>query len=103
MNKKRFEYGETDLFEWIEDNGKMISTKECVDLLNEYDNGFERLNKTNQSQYELLQEQKKKIDEQESVIDFLSKENMVLKEENRKQDDLLVRIEKLCDHRLRYR
>lgn len=35
MNEKRFGYGETDLFEWVEDNGKMISTKECVNKLNE--------------------------------------------------------------------
>ena len=35
MNEKRFVYGETDLFEWVEDNGEMISTKECVDKLNE--------------------------------------------------------------------
>lgn len=35
MNEKRFVYGETDLFEWIEDNGKIISTKECVKKLNE--------------------------------------------------------------------
>lgn len=37
MSEKRFRYGETDLFEWIEDNDKIISTKECVDLLNEQD------------------------------------------------------------------
>ena len=35
MSEKRFGYGETDLFEWVEDNGKMISTKECVNNLNE--------------------------------------------------------------------
>ena len=35
MSEKRFTYGETDLFEWVEDNGKMISTKECVNKLNE--------------------------------------------------------------------
>lgn len=35
MSDKRFVYGETDLFEWVEDNGEMISTKECVDKLNE--------------------------------------------------------------------
>ena len=34
MSGKRFTYGETDLFEWVEDNGKMISTKECVNELN---------------------------------------------------------------------
>ena len=35
INEKRFVYGETDLFEWVEDNGKIISTKECVKKLNE--------------------------------------------------------------------
>ena len=35
MSEKRFVYGETDLFEWVEDNGEMISTKECVNKLNE--------------------------------------------------------------------
>ena len=35
MKNKRFGYGETDLFEWVEDNGEMISTKECVKKLNE--------------------------------------------------------------------
>lgn len=35
MNEKRFIYGETDLFEWVEDNGQIISTKECVNKLNE--------------------------------------------------------------------
>ena len=34
MSEKRFVYGETDLFEWVEDNGQMISTKECVNKLN---------------------------------------------------------------------
>ena len=35
MSEKRFIYGETDLFEWVEDNGQIISTKECVNKLNE--------------------------------------------------------------------
>ena len=35
MSEQRFVYGETDLFEWVEDNGQMISTKECVNKLNE--------------------------------------------------------------------
>ena len=38
MSEKRFGYGETDLFEWVEDNGEMISTKECVNKLNEMSN-----------------------------------------------------------------
>lgn len=45
MSEKRFVYGETDLFEWIEENGKMISTKECVDKLNEYQVKLEILEK----------------------------------------------------------
>lgn len=35
MSEKRFIYGETDLFEWVENNGQIISTKECVNKLNE--------------------------------------------------------------------
>ena len=27
MSEERFCYGETDLFEWVEDNGEMISKK----------------------------------------------------------------------------
>ena len=43
MSEKRFGYGETDLFEWVEDNGKMISTKECVNKLNEQQATIRRL------------------------------------------------------------
>ena len=43
MIEKRFGYGETDLFEWVEDNGKMISTKECVNKLNEQQSIIEAL------------------------------------------------------------
>ena len=43
MSEKRFTYGETDLFEWVEDNGKMISTKECVNKLNEQQATIEQL------------------------------------------------------------
>lgn len=35
MSEKRFSYGETDLFEWVEENGEMISTRECANKLNE--------------------------------------------------------------------
>ena len=47
MSDKRFGYGETDLFEWVEDNGEMISTKECVNKLNE--------------QQDIITEQKEKV------------------------------------------
>ena len=43
MSEKRFGYGETDLFEWVEDNGEMISTKECVNKLNEQQATIRRL------------------------------------------------------------
>lgn len=35
MSENRFSYGETDLFEWVEENGEMISTRECANKLNE--------------------------------------------------------------------
>lgn len=54
MSEKRFSYGETDLFEWVEDNGKMISTKECVNKLNE--------------QQSLIEEQNKEIEESKITI-----------------------------------
>ena len=47
MNEKRFGYGETDLFEWVEDNGEMISTKECVNKLNEQQELIEELQEEN--------------------------------------------------------
>ena len=43
MIEKRFGYGETDLFEWVEDNGEIISTKECVNKLNEQQSIIEAL------------------------------------------------------------
>lgn len=48
MNEKRFAYGKTDLFEWVEDNGEMISTKECVNKLNELVINCHRLEKENE-------------------------------------------------------
>ena len=47
MSEKRFGYGETDLFEWVEDNGEMISTKECVNKLNEKQELIEELQEEN--------------------------------------------------------
>ena len=55
MNEKRFVYGETDLFEWVEDNGEMISTKECVDKLNEL---YEESKKLKHINYQLEKELK---------------------------------------------
>ena len=48
MSEKRFSYGETDLFEWVEDNGEMISTKECVNKLNEQQTTISRLEEENE-------------------------------------------------------
>lgn len=50
MSEKRFTYGETDLFEWVEDNGKMISTKECVNKLNEQQDKIEKQKRIIKSQ-----------------------------------------------------
>ena len=55
MTEKRFVYGETDLFEWVEDNGEMISTKECVDKLNEL---YEENKKLKHINYQLEKELK---------------------------------------------
>lgn len=57
MSDKRFGYGETDLFEWVEDNGEMISTKECVNKLNEQQATISRLKEEN----EQLRNQNKKL------------------------------------------
>ena len=47
MSEKRFGYGETVLFEWVEEDGEIISTKECVDKLNEQQVVIERLKEEN--------------------------------------------------------
>ena len=62
MSEKRFGYGETDLFEWVEDNGEMISTKECVNKLNEQQSIIEQLQEENKG----LKHWKKRI------IDYLT-------------------------------
>lgn len=64
MSEKRFGYGETDLFEWVEDNGKMISTKECVNKLNEFEEENEQLKKAekiNMEYAEQIVEENKKL------------------------------------------
>lgn len=54
MSEKRFGYGETDLFEWVEDNGEMISTKECVNKLNEQQDTIQQLREENKELKEIL-------------------------------------------------
>ena len=54
MSEKRFGYGETDLFEWVEDNGEMISTKECVNKLNEQQATISALKEENEQLRENL-------------------------------------------------
>lgn len=44
---ERFEYGETDLFEWVEVDGEMISTKECVSKLNKQQTEIDDLKEEN--------------------------------------------------------
>lgn len=47
MSEKRFGYGETDLFEWVEVDGEMISTKECVNKLNQQQSIIQSLKEEN--------------------------------------------------------
>ena len=44
MSEKRFGYGETVLFEWVEEDGEIISIKECVQKLNEQQSTIEAKN-----------------------------------------------------------
>jgi len=66
MSEKRFTYGETSLFEWVEDNGKMISTKECVKKLNEQQATISALKEENE---QLRQQLKWKREEIKTLIE----------------------------------
>lgn len=90
MNEKRFGYGETDLFEWVEDNGEMISTKECVKKLNEQQSIIRRDEmsiKTMMSNMKKLEEEKVELMEdcacQYKQIQKLESENEDLREVNK--------------------
>ena len=67
MSEKRFGYGETVLFEWVEEDGEIISTKECVQKLNE--------------QQDTIGEQKIAIDELITDYKKLEEENEQLQKE----------------------
>ena len=67
MSEKRFGYGETVLFEWVEEDGEIISTKECVQKLNE--------------QQDTIGEQKIAIDELITDYKKLEKENEQLQKD----------------------
>lgn len=86
IGEKRFGYGETDLFEWVEDNGEMISTKECVNKLNEQQATISRLKEENEKfiqnkclPCELVSLQTKEIDKLKDENEKLKKENNGLK------------------------
>ncbi len=94
MSEKRFEYGETDLFEWIEENGEIISTKECVKKLNEQQATIDKLDQENadllgarikaQEEWEKCTDKlKAKILEQQATISRLGEENEQLKKRNK--------------------
>ena len=90
MKNKRFGYGETDLFEWVEDNGEMISTKECVKKLNEQQSIIRRDEmsiKTMMSNMKKLEEEKVELMEdcacQYKQIQKLESENEDLREVNK--------------------
>lgn len=81
MTEKQFEYGETDLFEWVEVNGKMISTKECVNKLNKQQLVISKLDEDNTA-YMV-----------ENLT--LNKENNQLKEENKRLKKKLESLQKV--------
>ena len=92
MSEKRFGYGETDLFEWVEEDGEMISTKECVNKLNELSEEKEYFEKKKEyflSKWSIVHAKNIQLRQE---IKELKKENEQLKEKNenlqRELDDL---------------
>ena len=87
MSEKRFSYGETDLFEWVEDNGKMISTKECVNKLNE--------------QQDIITELNKQIEQLNLAIDDLLSHTSCdeIKKENKQLQEIINRLEEAIEKR----
>ena len=90
MSEKRFGYGETDLFEWVEDNGEMISTKECVNKLNEQQDTIRKLQDLcgeSDGENAKLRIENKRLqelnDDKGKRIISLIRTNKTLKEENR--------------------
>ena len=78
MSEKRFGYGETDLFEWVEDNGEMISTKECVNKLNEQQATNDYLEESNSRLQIQLGETLRLVDEQQATIEAKERRIMIL-------------------------
>ena len=74
MSEKRFGYGETDLFEWVEDNGKMISTKECVNKLNEQQEIIKNLYDEIHSLKKIIKEQTLRVYCQDQEIQKLTRQ-----------------------------
>lgn len=81
MSEKRFEYGETDLFKWVEVNGEMISTKECVSKLNKQ-----------QTEIDDLKEENRQLRNQ------LERKNILLKVRTKHIDDRVKSFDELLNY-----
>lgn len=96
MSEKRFGYGETDLFEWVEEDGEMISTKECVNKLNELSEEKEYFEKKKEyflSKWSIVHAKNIQLRQE---IKELKKENERLYKENEKVQEEIkeLRIER---------
>ena len=99
MSEKRFAYGETDLFEWVEDNGEMISTKECVDKLNELYEENEQLRlelETHKHPLWSTREAEKKVNKLADSLADEVKKNGLLNEELNQLRIENMRLKKKC-------
>ena len=75
MSEKRFTfYYERGNEVVIEDNGKRLSNKKVVDLLNEQDDELHKYRTENAELHITILENGKEIDEQQSTIDILLEE-----------------------------
>lgn len=98
---ERFEYGETDLFEWVEVDGEMISTKECVSKLNKQQTEIDDLKEENRQLRQFINKNRrlsvKELMNNVNENELLKEKNEQLESENKKlqciNDQLEERLE----------
>lgn len=98
---ERFEYGETDLFEWVEVDGEMISTKECVSKLNKQQTEIDELKEENRQLRQFINKNRrlsvKELMNNVNENELLKEKNKQLESENKKlqciNDQLEERLE----------
>ena len=101
MIEKRFEYGETDLFEWVEVDGEIISTKECVSKLNKQQTEIDDLKEENRQLRQFINKNRrlsvKELMNNANENELLKEKNEQLESENKKlqciNDQLEERLE----------